>query len=196
MKKKKKFINFNKIELCMKKIIWALSVLLSFIISVIINFGAKSLSSFLIGSLILGLTVFLILFLIIKLTQKTKNKKQKILFEVLLVITIVIFSFEYFLFFSERLCDTAITPAHFRTNIFTGQCDFGGYSGCVKLDPWYYKTDCNLSRQEKIEVVKKSTLFDKINNQCFYDCGNPIRSDCESRALYTREILCIDLFVE
>lgn len=36
----------------------------------------------------------------------------------------------------------AITPDHFRTNVFTRECNFGGYNGNLVSDPWWQKSGC------------------------------------------------------
>ena len=156
----------------MGKIILLLTAVLSLIVSVVINFNAKSATGFLVGSLILALIIFGILTLIVISIQniKEKNAKKAILFGVLSVIAIVIFSFGYLMFTTGGMCLTAITPAHFRTNILTGQCDFGGYSGCVTSDPWYYKSGCDISSEEKIEILKNTRWYNQAIEECNMMC--------------------------
>ena len=156
----------------MNKIIWISTITISLFISIILNFKAKSLNNFFIGLLILGFSIFGILTLIIKSIQniKQKNIEKTIVFGILSIVTITIFYFGYLVFSSGGICLTAITQAHFRTNIFTGQCDFGGYSSCVTSDPWYYKSGCNISNQEKISILKNTEWYNEVIEKCNIRC--------------------------
>jgi len=181
----------------MSKIIWLSNAVLSLIISVVINFNAKSVTGFLFDSLIIALIIFGILTLIVKSIQniKEKNTKKAILFGVLSLVAIAIFSFGYLRFSSEGVCATSITPAHFRTNIFTGQCDFGGFSGCDTSDPWYYKSGCDISSEEKIDIFKKTRWYDEAIDECNKFCqrGAP-EMYCSDRVSYFGEgVSCRDL---
>lgn len=181
----------------MNKIIWLSTAILSLIVSVVINFYAKSVAGFLIGSLILALILFGIITLIIKSIQniKERNTKKAILFGVLSVVSIVIFSFGYLMFTSGGVCLNAITPAHFRTNIFTGQCNFGGYSSCFTSDPWYYKSGCDISSEEKIEILKKTRWYDQAIEECNMMCQRgSLEMYCSDRVSYFgRGVSCKDL---
>lgn len=181
----------------MSKIIWLLTAVLSLIISVVINFNAKSVTVFLISSLILALIIFGIIALIIKLIQniKEKNTKKAMLFGVLSVVLIVIFYFGYLSLTLGGVCWTAVTPAHFRTNIFTGQCDFGGYSSCATSDPWYYKSGCYISSEEKIDILKKTRWYDQAIEECNMMCeAGPSEMYCiDGVSYFGRGISCKDL---
>lgn len=165
----------------MSKIIWITTATISLIISVIINFNATSVGVFLIGLLITGSIVFGTSTLIIKSIQKHKagERKKAIILGFLSILSIVIISFKYLMFLFGGGCLTAITPAHFRTNIFTGQCDFGGSSECVSDDPWYYKADCN-SDAEKIKAIENTTYYNDRLQECSGFCEkNNKKSYCE-----------------
>ncbi|HLD33383.1 MAG TPA: hypothetical protein VJB66_01565 [Candidatus Nanoarchaeia archaeon] len=151
----------------MNKIIWISTALASFIVSIIINFNVGSISGFLIGSIILALILFGILTLITLAVKnaKEKNAKRSALFWVLSVTAIIFFSFGYLLFGSFS-CAQAIQPAHFRTNIMTGHCDYGGYATCLIGDPWYYTSDCDISNQEKFTIFKKTEWYDQLIGEC------------------------------
>ena len=126
----------------MKKLLWPILMLVSLIISVIINFNKTSFSSFIINSLIFTLIIFIALVLIIKIVKsiKEKNIKKVILLLFLLIILLFIYGIGNFIFTS--LVSPTETPAHFRTNILTGKCDFGGWSPNAVSDPWYYSPGC------------------------------------------------------
>jgi len=155
----------------MNRLVWIMLYILSLIVSIIFNFNSPSLVGLIIFSLFLSLIIFGILILVVKSIQSVKEKKYKkaILFAVISIITIVILSFGYFMF-PSGFCLTAITPAHFRTNILTGQCDFGGYNPCVSNDPWYYKQECDLSQEKLIDVLKESNRYEFQVNDCNRYC--------------------------
>jgi len=62
----------------------------------------------------------------------------------------------------------AFTADHFRTNIFTRVCDYGGSSGVITSDPWYYKPDCSVTK--KVRVAKKEGFYEKRLNECKTYC--------------------------
>lgn len=177
----------------MRKIIWLLIALLSLLISVKINFNLETdIIGFLIISLFTALIIFGIITLIIKSIQniKEKNTKKAILFGVLSIVLIVIFYLGYLTLSPGDVCLTAITPADFRTNIFTGECDFEGYSSCVSSNPWYYESGCNISSQEKIEVFKKSEWHEQAIEECSTICD---KSGRNVRLFFAKDISCEDL---
>lgn len=63
----------------------------------------------------------------------------------------------------------SFTPDHFRTNIFTGQCDYGGASGNLSSDPWYYKPDCSV--EKKIQTAKSLGFYESRLNECNQYCN-------------------------
>lgn len=178
----------------MSKLIWISTAVISLIISVIINFNSTSVSGFLTGSLSLGLIIFVASTLIVKLIQniKQKNTGKAVLFCVLFSF----FLFGYLIFSGvQDVSLPLVTPAHFRTNILTGQCDFGGYSGHVTSDPWYYKPGCDIPIKEKIEIFKKTRWYDQATEDCNMLCQRSIRlTYClHGISSYVRDIPCKDL---
>jgi hypothetical protein len=157
----------------MVEIVWILNTVMSLVISIIINFDAKVLSLFILRTLLIALFIFGILSLLIKSIQNAikKNKKRAILFGIFFVLTVVVFSFGYIRYSSGGLCARMVTPAHFRTNIFTGKCEFGGYSNCWHSDPWYYKPDCD-SVSVKIKVLKNTKYYELMLEECNRFCEN------------------------
>lgn len=151
----------------MGKIIWFSTVVVSLVVSVAINFNAISVTDFLIGSLTLALSIFVILTLLIKTVQNIKKKNKKaILFGVLSVVAIVLFYFGYLMFLHGGGKLPAGTPNHFRTNILTGQCDYGGGAPHVSSDPWYYKEGCDLPKDKLIDILKNSNQYEFQLNEC------------------------------
>ena len=55
-----------------------------------------------------------------------------------------------------KVCLWRIPEPYFRTNIITGQCNYGLPSDCSLRDSWYYESGCNISEEEKLEVKKRS----------------------------------------
>lgn len=145
--------------------------LVSLIIGVILSFNRQSFIEFLVSSLIYVILIFIILFLFIKTIINFINKRIKrgflflFLSIVLIVIVIMIFSFSY------QLCNNAELLNHFRTNIFTGECEFAGYSSCSNFgDEWYYKQGCKLSEDKLKEIVKNTRVKDSAIYLCNQRC--------------------------
>ena len=185
----------------MNKLVWISAAVISLIISVIINFDAESVATFLIVSLILGGILFGVSTSIIMMIQKIKQKntKKAVLFGVLSVSLVIVLFIGYLGFFGSQFCFTAITPAHFRTNILTGQCNFGGYSSCVASDPWHYKPGCDIPDEEKIEIFKKTGWYEQAIRDCKLTCGGSLfdknlrDSYCTDRISRGEGISCNDL---
>ena len=185
----------------MNKSAWISTGVISLLIPAIINFNAGSVAAFLIGSLIMGVILFGVSALIIRMIQKIKQRstKKAVLFGVLSVSLVIILFLGYLVFFASQLCFTAITPAHFRTNILTGQCDFGGYASCAVSDPWYYKPGCDVPDGEKIEVFKKTGWYEQAIRDCKLTCGGSLfdknlrDSYCTDRISHGEGISCNDL---
>ncbi len=55
-----------------------------------------------------------------------------------LLVALVVHSLIRFVY----LCPLEVQKPHFRTNILTGQCNFGGAAPCLQGDPWYYVPGC------------------------------------------------------
>ena len=62
----------------------------------------------------------------------------------------------------------SFTFRHFRTNIFTGQCNYGGESGYIESNQWYYKPDCKL--EQKIKISKKEGFYQQRVTECTNYC--------------------------
>ena len=146
----------------MNKLVWISAAVISLIISVIINFDSESVATFLIVSLILGGILFGVSTSIIMMIQKIKQKntKKAVLFGVLSVSLVIVLFIGYLGFFGSRYCLDPTAPEHFRTNVFTGQCDFGGYPSCAVSDHWYYKPGCDIPDEEKTEILKKNWWYE------------------------------------
>jgi len=168
-----------------KKILYLLLFGLILAISILINFNSPTLDGFIFSSLIIGLVFFGIIFLIIKFIQSIKNKnlRQSIVFLSSILILLIIIVFIYF-YINSGLCMAVITPNHFRTNIFTGECDYGGgrADSCGPRDPWYYKKGCDSSQEKLVQVLKKSGLIQPPE-----DCINLCQTS-------TKEIFCSQIF--
>ena len=153
----------------MNKLVWTSAAVISLIVSAMIKFNSASVAGFLIGSLILGGILFGVSISIIMMIQKIKQKKiDKAIQFGLLSLPLIMILLIYFSVF--EVCFTAITPAHFRTNVLTGQCNFGGYAPCVASDPWYYKPGCDVPDEEKTEVFKKTEWYDVAIEECSKLC--------------------------
>ena len=64
----------------------------------------------------------------------------------------------------------SFTMDHFRTNIITGKCDYGGFSGQLDDDPWYFKPDCKLDK--KIKTAKEEGFYEMRLEECKQYCNN------------------------
>ena len=156
----------------MKKSVWVLIASTSLIISVAINFNSEHLGLLFFKSTILGAGMFGLSVLIVKLIQNLMQKTiwKAILFAGSSILFFLLFSTWYLLTLHDSLCSTTVTPYHFRTNIITGQCDFGGGNPCLVSDPWYYISGCDISDYEKIEVLKASERYERLIESCSAKC--------------------------
>ncbi|MDA3856055.1 MAG: hypothetical protein PF569_07365 [Candidatus Woesearchaeota archaeon] len=141
---------------------------ISIIISVTINFNYHgSVLGFLSITIFKGFLFFLGLTSIYHLVLSFKDKKYKksIFFGSLLVL---LFFFAFFLNNTEgELCSMAIQFPHFRTNILTQKCEFGGGAGCLIGEPWYYNSGCDISEEEKLNILKND---EKVILECKFIC--------------------------
>ena len=146
---------------------------LSLLISLIMSFNAKSFYRFVLQSIIVGIIIFGLMLLVLETIRsiKKKNTGKSMALATLSVFAIAAFSFAYMALIGSWICLAAITPAHFRTNILTGQCDFGGGSSCVVSDPWYFKKDCSIPTEQKVEIFKSTNLLDESIKECNDLCG-------------------------
>jgi len=153
----------------MNKLFWLIIGIISLVVSIILNFNSASFSSFIIFSLISGFIIFGILTLIVKSIQniKQKNTNKALKFGVLSVVAIVVFYFGYILM--SGLTGQSVTSDHFRTNLFTGQCDYGGGAPVVVSDPWYYEPDCD-SDAKKLEAIRNTGYYDTRLQECKKFC--------------------------
>lgn len=169
--------------------------------SAVLNFNETSLVSFVGFSLFMGLVSFLIIFLGLSSLDKWKEKdtKKAVYFAVPAVILVLVFVFfSFFLVGIPRAVLPAIVPAHFRTNILTGQCEFGGHSNYIKKSPWYYSEGCDLSKPELVDIIKNSdssfvhgSVVDDCNDFCE---GNATQEFCSLISQQTHsDIECYDL---
>ena len=107
---------------------------------------------------------FVMLFLfLLKINKETVGKS---VWKTVLSFVLVAFVFIIPLFISAgEACTLAVVSPSLRTNIFTGECSFGGggSSGCYsETGPWYYKKGCDVSRDEAVEAIKKSDSADLL----------------------------------
>ena len=63
-----------------------------------------------------------------------------------------------------------VTPDHFRTNIFTGQCEMGGGSGNSVRDPWYYSEGC--TEASKKAVLEQNSDYQFWLQKCETYCNS------------------------
>jgi hypothetical protein len=167
--------------------------LLSFCAAIILNFNSSSISGLVIISIIQGLLFFGAILLPVKFVQALLAKK--ILLSILILCLILLIAFFYDAFFLAVGYLPAVTPAHFRTNIITGKCDFGGYSPNLALDPWYYQTGCNITMQEKIDILVTHKIYypmlEDCKVLCAHGCSEGGCSDNNRRVKIG--ITCVDL---
>lgn len=157
----------------MNKLLITFTIILSLIISFIFNFNSSSIKDLLIGTSIVSILIFIVLYIFISsfenFRSKNFSKGNKLL--VLGIFISLILLILYFLFFVFVGCSDRASPAHFRTNIITNECSFGGYSPntCVR-DPWYYQSGCSIPNEEKIDIHKNTKWFDYTIRSCKHFC--------------------------
>jgi hypothetical protein len=71
---------------------------------------------------------------------------------------------------------------HFRTNIFTGKCEL--HRPADRLDPWYFRPDCDIPKAEKVAIIKNDPQYPGIIRACGSRQPKPIWSgvDCADLA--------------
>ncbi|MFH1211745.1 MAG: hypothetical protein V1659_02330 [Candidatus Woesearchaeota archaeon] len=178
----------------MRKIYWLLLLLASFVVSVILNFNSSSFTVFLIRTFVIGALLFGFFRFAIKAVLAGKERKigDTIAYSVLALLFILAFLGIFFLLAAGGVSPSE-TFAHFRTNIFTGKCDFGGYSSHRKSEPWYYKQGCNLTKEEKIGLIKISPDLERLRKACGY-CSEVGIDSCIMAFGYNSQIKCSDVF--
>jgi len=118
--------------------------------------------------------------------------KKKTIIWVSVVFVLLVLLFFWYSF--SGVCADAIRPNHLRTNILTGQCDFGGYDSCYRGDPFPWKRGCDdLTKEGKILLIKDSDDIERTLEFCAESCGEEISLNCTSTLLEDEEILCVDL---
>lgn len=127
-----------------------------FIIFLLFNFDNGTFSEFILFAIIHTLITSGIVILIYKSIKSIKERKRKQFIKLVLLIIFSLFLIFFVYDNWPHLCTMAIIPPHFRTNIFTNDCDFGGGgpNGCFH-DPWYYKNGCDISNNEKLNIFRK-----------------------------------------
>ncbi len=188
----------------MKKMSWKIILLLSIIISIIINFNSYTFSGFLISSIIIALVIFGFVTLIlatIRNIKKKKIKKSVILSATTIILLLSVVIVYIFLNFTS-VCATLFVSDYFRTNIITGKCEIGGGGSnpCVARDPWYYKVDCNISKKEKIKLLENYEFLESYLPiaSCKETCERYNRTYseswfCDSKLMGTDDISCNDI---
>jgi hypothetical protein len=178
-----------------------LMIAISLIAAVIINFNSSSLIILLIFSLILGAIIFLILTLADKLLNHIKKKEYPRALAKLGFILLIMFGCYIIYAMFTGACFAVATLPYFRANIFTGECDYGGggHDSCSTSSPWYYKKGCgNLTKEQKIEIIKTSSSLDELKITCAELCSiDDLPQNCSySFVPYgfpDQEILCSDI---
>jgi len=157
----------------MKKTIWIILAAISLIVSVIANSNATKFETFVISSLFWAAILFGVIVLVIKAIDSFKNKNLKkfLIFFLCAIPLILLVLFGYILVAGHRGVIPTMTPPHFRTNILTGQCEYGGGAANLVRDPWYYKPDCDYTKEEKIEFLKRKELYGYMAYRCELDCN-------------------------
>lgn len=150
--------------------------IISFVGAAYFNFNNPAFYGFLIATFINGFLIFIFLFSILAIFFSFKNNKPKSGRYVLYIFCVGIVYF----FFGFGLGLPALTPAHFRTNTLTNKCEYGGYNSSRVKDPWYFSAGCDLQKEELIQVVRKSSDFERIRERCAAMCFQP---DAESLLL-------------
>lgn len=143
----------------------------SFILSIALYFNAKSSSKFLKWSALFGLILFGLFVLASKFFESVRDRrlKQSIVFIIAITIYVIFTLFAYETS-KELYVLTMITPPHFRTNILTGSCSYGGVYPTLQPDPWYYKQGCDLPTERLVQIVKESNFYKDELDLCDRMC--------------------------
>jgi len=134
-------------------------------LSIALNFNRGSLSFFLITSLIGFLVLWIALASLLKAISLFKEGRRGngILHVAKGAVPLIIAY--VFLASSSTLCPSMVQDDHYRTNIITRQCSYGGAALCLIGDPWYYKSGCK-NTKAKIGALKKTGNYEKKVKRC------------------------------
>ena len=172
----------------MNKLHWLLLAVISLTISLYFGLMAFSFNAFLIFSILFWALIFVILVCLVKVVQalKAKNVKRLILFIVLAILSLSATWFlSLWLSLSWMASGIATATPHFRTNILTRQCNLGPFYDTA--DQWYYRDGCNISKEEKIKILKDSPMSAGIIDRCKKSpADTPVLGSLE------KEVSCLD----
>ena len=83
---------------------------------------------------------------------------------VLTILSILLF------FYYSNYCRVSATFPHFRTNILTGDCEFGTGDSLCSADPWYYRSDCDPGKKAGAYSVLSNQRYGIRKGQCELNC--------------------------
>ena len=156
----------------MKKRYWLVVGIISLIIGLIIHFNEIRFRLFLSYTIVSSTLIFGFIYSTIKLLENRKNKKKLRYISLLVFVIILFFAFHYHLIYIKSHGVPSGTPNHFRTNIITGKCDFGGGSAYKVSNPWYYQRGCDLPVKEIVDILKNEEFYKEMVNWCENNCIN------------------------
>lgn len=140
------------------------------IFSIVYNFNKISFSSFVFSSAVFFGLLSVAMFFLFKMVHEKISLLRVCGFIAPIVILAIMFLSSLFFFYFP-----AETDPHFRTNILTRQCDFGGWSGSVSYNPWYYSLGCDLSEDDLVVIAKKSPELSRGMLTCEFACESDSR---------------------
>lgn len=123
---------------------YLLFAIVAFFTAFIYNFNSTS-----IGWLVYNTAPYSIYFFFILLFGKKlynyislKDWRQTLRVLIIFIVYVIVGYFAVTTLLSMRVCPSMLQPSHWRTNRFTGKCNFGGAASCLIGDPWYYEYGC------------------------------------------------------
>jgi hypothetical protein len=165
----------------------------SFIVGLVFAFNSPSILSLLLFTVIWGTVIFAILSALADARTAYKGGKKKE------AVKQILFSLFVFIIIGGIASSIllagfpAIKSAHFRTNILTGNCNYGGYGNMSRPDPWYQKQGCDISAAEKGKLLRESDLAPKLYSACQNKCKGDLVACNEAVYFPGRDFVCSDL---
>lgn len=154
---------------------YIITALFSLLVSVVARIGTEFWLAMIIEVSGLFLFTFACILAIVKVGRYlfSKNDKNPLVVILLLVLTLIIIltlGVLYFFILSPQPVPSTTKPAHFRTNILTGDCEYGGYSTHSTPSPWYYSMGCDVDDSQRRDVFVESDIYDDFVEACHSRC--------------------------
>ncbi len=177
------------------------------LLSAYLNLNRITVTGFILSTIITSGAISGILYLLIITFRRFAghNFVKSILMTALTILTLFVILIWYATQGNWYACTEMVVMPEFRTNILTGACEFQIFNAmrsCYGTAPWYYTPDCEISREEKVIIIKNAfsskykTSHDILISECGRICRDFPADFCKRKIfneLYCRDIMpCVN----